>query len=51
MILTLWAWVVALIMLFGGELASHIQALLLDGKSSQEVARAHRARSPRHRGE
>jgi membrane protein len=48
-ILTLWAWVVALIMLFGGELASHIQALLIEGKPAHEVERSHQARSPRRR--
>jgi membrane protein len=48
-ILTLWAWVMALIMLFGGELASHIQALLVEGKPAHEVERSHQARSPRRR--
>jgi len=48
-ILVLWAWIVALILLFGGELASHVQALFFEGKSKQEVERSHKARSPRGR--
>jgi membrane protein len=48
-ILVLWAWIVALILLFGGELASHVKAMFFEGKSKQEVDRSHKARSPRGR--
>ncbi len=45
-ILIIWTWLVALILLIGGELASHIQALLIDKQPAAEVARRHKARSP-----
>ncbi len=45
-ILVLWAWVVALLMLFGGEVASHVQTMIIEGRSAEDVDRRHRARSP-----
>lgn len=45
-ILVLWVWVVALILLFGGELASHTQAMLFEQQSVEEVKERHQARSP-----
>jgi membrane protein len=47
-ILVLWAWVVALILLFGGELASHVQAMAIEGQAAEQVARQHQERSPTH---
>jgi len=48
-ILALWAWIVALILLFGGEIASHVQAIMIEGRSSEEVARRHQERQPDRR--
>jgi membrane protein len=45
-IVVLWAWIVAMILLFGGEAAAHIQDLIFEGKSRQEVEERHLARSP-----
>lgn len=47
-ILVLWAWVVALILLFGGELASHVQAMVIERRPVEEVEQRHQARSPTH---
>lgn len=44
-VLVLWAYVVALIALFGGELAAHIQRMLIEGQPMREVERRHRARA------
>lgn len=41
-----WAELVAIIILYGGELASHAQMMVYDGLSGQEVSRQHRRRSP-----
>ncbi len=45
-ILMIWAWLLALITLFGGELASHIQFMVFEGKSAEEVGELHKSRSP-----
>ncbi|MEO5721797.1 MAG: hypothetical protein ABIR71_10045 [Chthoniobacterales bacterium] len=47
-ILLVWADIVAIITLYGGELASHIQMMAYDGLSGAEVSRRHRERSPDH---
>jgi membrane protein len=41
-----WAWIVALITLFGGEIAAHVQMMVIDGMSAEEVARRHQQRAP-----
>jgi membrane protein len=43
-LLLTWAWVVALIVLFGGSLASHINVMLVEGGSAQDAERRHVAR-------
>ena len=43
-LLLTWAWVVALIVLFGGSLASHINVMLVEGSSAQEAEQRHVAR-------
>ena len=43
-LLLTWAWVVAVIMLFGGSLASHINVMLIEGSSAQDAERLHVAR-------
>jgi membrane protein len=43
-----WAWLVAFITLFGGELASHYQMIVLERQSPTEVGRRHEERSPNH---
>lgn len=45
-ILMIWVWITAIITLFGGEVASHTQSMLIEGQSKQDVAERHRARSP-----
>jgi len=44
-VLVLWAYVVALIALFGGELAAHIQHMIVEGQPPAEVERRHRERA------
>jgi uncharacterized BrkB/YihY/UPF0761 family membrane protein len=39
-----WAWVVALIVLVGGSLTSHINVMLVEGSSAQDAERRHVAR-------
>jgi membrane protein len=43
-LLLTWAWVVALIVLVGGSLASHINAMLVEGSTAQEAEQRHVAR-------
>lgn len=45
-IVMIWIWVTAIITLFGGEVASHFQALLIEGQDKQDVENKHRERSP-----
>jgi membrane protein len=45
-ILIFWAWLTAQIFLFGGQLASLIEALEHRGKDREEVAKRHELRSP-----
>lgn len=45
-LLLLWVWIAALITLFGGELASHIQMRVFDGLGDEEIRRRHERRSP-----
>jgi membrane protein len=45
-VVVLWAWIVAMILLFGGEVAAHIQDMVFEGKSRQEVEERHLERSP-----
>ncbi len=50
-ILLVWTEIVAIITLFGGELASHIQMMAYEGLSGAEVSRRHRPRSPDRAGQ
>jgi membrane protein len=45
-ILVIWAWIGGMILLFGGELVSHIQQMLIEGISRDEINRRHKRRSP-----
>lgn len=45
-ILVLWAWLSAMILLFGGELAALLEAMEHRGKTRREVEEYHRLRSP-----
>lgn len=45
-ILVFWAWIVGIIVLFGAEITSHLQALLVDGLTPEEVWEHHLKRSP-----
>lgn len=44
--LILWIWISANLLLLGGELASHIQDLLVEEKSEKEVEKEHEQRDP-----
>lgn len=48
-ILVLWAWIAAIIFLFGGEIASHIQVMAIEGETPERVEERHRERSPTRR--
>lgn len=41
----IWAWVVAMIGLFGGQITSHCQSVLFDGEPIEDVERRHLARA------
>jgi membrane protein len=45
-ILMFWVWIVAVILLLGGELSSHVQAIVIEGQSVEEVNQRHLGRSP-----
>jgi membrane protein len=45
-VLVFWAWLVSLFILIGGEITGHVQDIVIEGKSPDEVARAHQIRSP-----
>lgn len=44
-ILVFWAWIVAVIILLGGELVSHYQMMMINGLSAEEVKKRHERRS------
>jgi membrane protein len=50
-ILVIWAWIGGMILLFGGELVSHIQQMFIEGLSRHEVSRRHKRRSPASSGQ
>ncbi|MFP4344416.1 MAG: YihY/virulence factor BrkB family protein [Anaerolineales bacterium] len=45
-ILVFWAWIIGVILLFGGEITAHIQSMLLEKHPRNEVERKHRVRAP-----
>jgi membrane protein len=45
-ILIFWGWLVSLFVLFGGELVGHIEDMIIEGKTPEEVRKRHMARSP-----
>jgi membrane protein len=45
-IIIMWAWITGMILIFGGEVVSHIQAIEIEGKSPEEVRERHMRRSP-----
>jgi membrane protein len=48
-IVMMWVYIACLITLFGGEVASHAQDMIFDGRSAEEVGRRHNERSPEWR--
>jgi membrane protein len=50
-ILILWAYIVSLFLLIGGELTSHIQEMVIEGKPAEKVEERHLLRSPFHKDE
>ena len=49
-ILMIWIWATAIITLFGGEISSHFQAMLIEGQNKEEIEQRHRERSPGNKG-
>jgi membrane protein len=47
-ILVFWTWLVALFVLYGGELVGHIQDMIIEGTPAEEVEKRHLLRSPFH---
>lgn len=45
-IIILWAWIASGILLLGGEVVSHIQEMMIEGKPLEEVEKRHLERSP-----
>ena len=45
-VIVLWAWVMSLIVIYSGEVAAHVQAILIEGRSGAEVEAGHIARRP-----
>ena len=45
-IIMIWVYIVCLITLFGGEVASHTEEMVYGGRSAEEVGRRHNERSP-----
>ena len=45
-VLQVWAWLVANILILGGEVSAHTQEMLIEGKPGEEVERGHLIRSP-----
>ncbi|MGI9088374.1 MAG: YihY/virulence factor BrkB family protein [Chthoniobacterales bacterium] len=46
-VLLVWAYIAGLITVFCGELVSHIQLMIFEGMSGEEISQRHYARSPR----
>lgn len=44
-VVLIWVWIVSLITIFGGEIASHTQKIVIEGESPENVQRHHEARS------
>jgi membrane protein len=49
-LLLTWGWILGLIVLFGGSLASHVKVMVIEGHSAQEAARRHVAHKSAARG-
>jgi membrane protein len=47
-VLILWVWLTALILIYGGEVAAHVQFMILDGLSARQVEERHLERNPTH---
>jgi membrane protein len=50
-VIVLWAYIVSLFLLIGGELTSHIQEMVIEGKPAEKVEERHLMRSPFHKDE
>ena len=48
-VLVFWAWLAALILLFGGEIVTHIELMLIEGRPAEELDERHRERAPERR--
>jgi len=49
--LVFWSWIAAVILLFGGEMAAHIQTMVLERKPPEVIEQQHIERSPKSGGE
>jgi membrane protein len=45
-IVVFWAWIMALIFLFAGQVTAHTHQIIIQGQTIEEVERAHKERSP-----
>ncbi len=45
-ILVLWAWLVAIVLLLGGHVTAHVQKVLIEGQNAADVEERHELRSP-----
>ncbi len=50
-VVVLWTWIVAMIGLFGAQVAAHAQAVFIEGQPVEDVGQRHLHRRPRGRGE
>ncbi len=48
-VIVIWSWLVACILLLGGEVVSHTQQMLIEGSTIKDVQQRHLARSPSHK--
>ena len=48
-LIIVWVGIIAGVTVFGGEVVSHMQEMIIEGRSADEVGRRHAARSPRQR--
>jgi membrane protein len=45
-IILIWIWFSSIIIIYGGEVAAHVQAMVFEGKSAEQVGNEHAERAP-----
>jgi membrane protein len=48
-IVSVWAWIVSMMVIYGGEVASHVQMMIIEGMPAEKIMEKHKARSPAYR--